>query len=212
MARPVVRCCEGGYSEDPEGCRSRRVCGVLDPARRVALSKRMAHALRHDPARYGLRVDGEGWASIEDLLRGLKPLFPWLERWHIEAVALLDPKGRYELRGGRVRARYGHSIRVRVEPLPGRAPPLLYHGTVEERLPSILERGILPMRRTLVHLTGSMEDAVDTGRRHGPRVVVLVVSSECLERRGLGPERKGRSVYTVARVPPECIIGVVRPG
>ncbi len=205
-------CCGGGYSEDPEGCGPRGVCGFLDPARRVLLSKRMAHALRHDPGRYGVRLDARGWASVEELVRGLKPLFPWLERWHVEAVALLDPKGRYELHGGRVRARYGHSVRVEVEPLPGGVPALLYHGTVEERLGSILRRGILPMGRVLVHLSGSVEDAVETGRRHGPRVVVLVVSRDCLVGRGLRPERKGRSVYTVERVPSECIIGVVRPG
>ena len=210
--RGLYLCCSGGYSEDPEGCGHRGVCGHLDPARRVALSKRMAHALRHDPGRYGIRLDPRGWASVEGLVRGLKPLFPWLERWHVEAVALLDPKGRYELRGGRIRARYGHSVRVEVEPLPGDVPPLLYHGTVEDRLGSILRLGILPMRRVLVHLSASVEDAIETGRRHGPRVAVLVVSRDCLAERGLMPERKGRSVYTVRRVPPECIIGVLRPG
>ncbi len=175
------------------------------------MSKRMAYVLRHNPAGYGVSIDDAGWVDIGELLSALRRDLPWVERWHIEAVALLDRKGRYEVRGGRVRARYGHSIPVKVEPLPGEAPRLLYHGTVRSRLGSILSKGILPMGRTLVHLSSDYSDAVSTGRRHGRDVVVLVVDVECLKARGLRPARKGKTIYTVEHVPPECIRGVLEP-
>jgi len=180
---------------------------------RVRLSKKMAGLLRHYPDRYGLRLDEEGWATLEDLVAALRriPGFEWVEAHHVLEVIRRDPKGRYELRGGRVRARYGHSVRVRVEyPEPPEPPPLLYHGTVERSLPGIMARGILPGRRLWVHLSASVEDALETGRRHGPDVVVLVVDTACLRGRGIRVYKASERVYVVEKVPPECIRGRLR--
>ncbi len=187
---------------------------VLDEKTRVRLSKKMAGLLRHYPERYGLRLDPEGWASIDDLVAALRriPGFEWVERRHILEVIRRDEKGRYELHGGRVRARYGHSVPVRVEyPEPANLPGTLYHGTIASNLPSIRSRGILPGRRLWVHLSTTIEDAVETGRRHGPEVVVLVVDTGCLRGRGLGVYKASEKVYVVERVPPECIRGIIRP-
>ena len=180
---------------------------------RVRLSKKMAGLLRHYPERYGLRVDREGWARIEDLVEALHriPGFEWVEKKHILEVVARDEKGRYEIRGDRIRARYGHSIPVE----PGlevleEPPRFLYHGTVEESLASIRKKGILPMKRRMVHLSYTLADVVETARRHGPRVVVLIVDTQCLKGRGLTLYRAGPRVVTVRWVPPECISRVIR--
>jgi putative RNA 2'-phosphotransferase len=187
----------------------------LDERLRVRLSKKMAGLLRHYPHRYGLRLDREGWARLEDLVAALRriPGFEWVRAEHVLEVIRRDEKGRYELRGGLVRARYGHSVRVEIEyPEPPMLPRELYHGTVEENLPSIRRLGILPGRRLWVHLSRSIGDAVETGRRHGSRVVVLVVDTSCLRGRGLRVYEASEKVYLVERVPPECIRGVLRVG
>ncbi len=174
---------------------------------RIRLSKKIAGLLRHYGPRYGLRIDREGWARIEDLVRALRriPGFEWVSREHVLEVVSLDDKGRYEVRGDRIRARYGHSLPVapRYEEAP--APRVLYHGTVVERLPGIRARGILPMKRRMVHLSASIVDAWETGRRHGGNVVVLVVDTSCLERRGVRVYRASPRVYVAEWVPPECI-------
>jgi putative RNA 2'-phosphotransferase len=171
----------------------------------------MAGILRHFPDKYGVTLDSEGWAKIDDLVRALRAAgYPWVEKWHVRAIAELDPKGRYEVMGDKIRARYGHSVKVKVEPLSYEAPPTLFHGTIEENLPSIRAKGILPMRRLKVHLSASIEDAVETARRHGPRVVVLEIDVECVERSGYTVARASKTVYVADYIPPECIKKVHR--
>ncbi len=212
--KPVYKCrvC-GAYTEEPVHC-GKPAELLLDPRRRVRLSKLMSALLRHIPWEAGLRLDEEGWVSIDELVEAIKTrwrnrrLYQWVEREHVEAVAALDPKGRFQLSGGRIRAAYGHSVRVRLgyEPLrPGEAPRLLYHGTVERFLQSIMREGLKPGRRMMVHLTTRLEDAVETGRRHGGRVVVLVVDTACLERHGIPVYKASETVFLAPRVPPECI-------
>lgn len=212
-AKPLFLCEDGSIVEDERECRG-RVVDVLDGVLRVRVSKRLSGVLRHFPERYGIVLDRRGWAGLGEVVEALRRDFPWLREWHVRGIVLYDPKGRFEVSGGRIRARYGHSVDVSVEPLPGRPPRVLYHGTSYHNLPSIMRRGIVPMKRRLVHLTSSFEDAVDVGRRHGRVVVVFTVDTECLEERGLRVYRAGRNVYTVEWVPWECVRGyrVVSPG
>ncbi len=207
----IYRCRDGSYSEDPEGCPGGSE-SFLPGRERVRISKLLAGILRHFPDKFGVEVDGEGWARIDDVVAALRRAgYVWVERWHIEAIAELDPKGRYEVRGDRIRARYGHSISVRVEPLSYDAPPILYHGTTRASLPSIMAKGILPMRRLKVHLSESIDDAAEVARRHGPDIIVLEVDVECVRERGYTVARASRKVYIADYVPPECIKRVIRP-
>ena len=207
----VYKCSDGGYAEDPRECRG-GVEGFLGGAERVRLSKLMAGILRHFPERYGVRVDGEGWALIDEVVQALRRAgYLWAERWHVEAIAALDPKGRYEVREGRIRARYGHSIRVKVEPLSYETPLTLYHGTTRENLLSIMAVGILPMKRLKVHLSETVEEALEVARRHGRNVVVLEVDVNCVKRKGYTVARASKRVYIADKVPPECIRRVITP-
>jgi len=188
----------------------------LDEKTRRALSKKMAGLLRHYPERYGLRLDREGWASITGLASALRriPGFEWVEERHILEVVERDEKGRYEVRNGRIRARYGHSIQVDPGYQPLEDPPrTLYHGTLERNLPGILEHGILPMKRRMTHLSLTLEDAVETARRRRGRIVVLEVDTACMSEKGVPLYRAGPRVVVAPRVPPECIRRVIRvPG
>lgn len=202
---PLYRCRDRSIVDDPSRCRGGYI-GVLGSRERVALSKRMAGLLRHFPHRYGLKIDREGWASVRDLVIALRASgYPWAEEWHVVGIALYDPKGRYELRKGMIRARYGHSIDVSVNLPRGEAPAILYHGTPLRNLPSIMEKGLLPGRRLMVHLTSNVNDAIETGARHGKPVAILEVDVNCLREKGLEPMRAGKTVYVVKRVPSECL-------
>ena len=190
-------------------------CGVeaelfLDARRRVMLSKLMSGLLRHYPWEAGLRIDSEGWVRIDDLVCGIrekwrnKELYQWVTREHIVAVAMLDPKGRFEIRNDRIRARYGHSVEVSIEYERTRIHGALYHGTSRDKLVKIMLEGLKPMKRRYVHLTTSFEDAVETGRRHG-KPVVLVINTMCLEKHAIKLYRATKTIYLAPRVPPECI-------
>ncbi|NMO91912.1 RNA 2'-phosphotransferase [Actinomycetospora sp. TBRC 11914] len=144
---------------------------------RVRLSKRMSRVLRHDPARLGLELDGEGWTSVDALVRGLSAPGHPVTRADVEDVVAHGSKQRYELDGDRIRARYGHSVDGRVE-LPVADPPaVLFHGTGPTTADAVTAEGLRPMGRRFVHLSTDEATARRVGARHGGRPVVFVVDA-----------------------------------
>lgn len=144
----------------------------------VDLSRTVSHALRHDPGAYDIDLDGEGWVDIETLLAAIgrrkKSLSGAIERQLHEILATSE-KTRFEIRDGKVRARYGHSIAEKIEHTPVDNPPtLLYHGTARRNEASILKKGLLPSGRQYVHLSGDRALAEKVGRRHGDPIVFVV--------------------------------------
>ncbi len=209
--KPIYKCrvC-GKYVEEPVHC-GKPAMLLLDAQRRVMLSKLMSGLLRHFPWEAKISLDNEGWAKIDDLVRGIryywrnKEQYQWVTREHVVAVALLDPKGRFEVRGDSIRARYGHSVSVRIEYEEEVKRGILYHGTRRDNIPSIMREGLKPMKRLWVHLSPTISDAYEVGRRHGGETIVLKISVECLRRKGHKVYRAGRNVYVTDYVPPECI-------
>ena len=212
----VYRCrvC-GSYTFEEKHCgqQAEYLMGDLD---RIRLSKLLSCLLRHCPEEIGLRLDKEGWASIDELVNGIKNRwrrsdYSWVTKEHVLAVVSLDEKGRFEVSDGRIRARYGHSARLGlaikypVDPYS----KVLYHGTSKSSLNSILSSGILPINRSYVHLSTNVEDACRVGARHG-EPVVLIVDAECVRSHGLEIYVASPVVRLVERVPRRCIKGVRR--
>ncbi len=200
------------YVTDPKLCEGRAE-PLMRNEQRVALSKLMSALLRHIPHEAGVTLDSEGWVTIRELVKGIterwrnKELYSWVTEHHVRAVAYLDPKGRFEIKGDKIRARYGHSLNVRITFNVDHDVKTLYHGTTWRAWLRIKREGILPRRRIWVHLTASPEDAYETGRRHGRDVVILKVNADCLRRKGLTVYRASKTVWVVKYVPPECIEG-----
>lgn len=136
---------------------------------RVRLSKRMSRALRHDPGRVGLVLDDAGWVSVEDLCRALG-----VSGAEVEDVVRHGSKQRYELTGGHIRARYGHSLPGHVDLPPADPPPVLFHGTGSGAVDAILRDGLHAGGRQYVHLSPSEATAREVGARHGRPVVLRV--------------------------------------
>ncbi len=204
----------GKFVEDPVHC-GRPAILFLDARKRIMLSKLMSGLLRHFPWEANLRLDEAGWISIDELVRGIREkwrrrdLYQWVTREHIIAVALLDPKGRFEVKDNKIRARYGHSIRVKMRYVHDDKVRVLYHGTRSDVVERILSEGIKPMKRQWVHLSLDMIDACETGRRHGEPPVVLIVNTDCLRKNNIYVYRASKSVYVVKYVPPECIESII---
>ncbi|RKY04193.1 RNA 2'-phosphotransferase [Candidatus Poribacteria bacterium] len=174
--------------------------GVKGSYRRV--SKLMALILRHKPGEFGVELDELGFCPLESLIRALKKRFPWVDERVVREIVEGDEKGRYEIKGDRIRARYGHSVPVVLDQRPVKPPRLLYHGTSRSALPSILKEGLRPMGRRFVHLSPSIEDALSVGRRHDPRPVILEVRAEEAWRSGIPFYRPSERVYLAPHIPP----------
>lgn len=178
---------------------------LLDPDRRIQLSKFLSGALRHFPGDVGLSLDEHGWAPLADLVEAATSKYAWAKAPAVRAVLALDPKGRFETDEGRVRATYGHSVGVEVDAeQAGSIPTTLYHGTPARNVQAIQEEGLRPMSRREVHLSPDAETAEEVGRRHGDRVAIAVNTDE-LQEGGIDVTRRAETVYTCQRVPPENV-------
>ncbi len=95
------------------------------------LSKLLAFILRHRPEAIGLELEQRGgWVDLEALVRQINAhrRLPYALTRELVLELLRGPgQGRFELRGERIRARSGHSVRiVRVAAQP--APEFLFAG------------------------------------------------------------------------------------
>lgn len=132
--------------------------------------------LRHKPEVIGIKLDGHGWADVEELLLGIREKGYFINHEILQEIVATNNKQRYHYNEDqtKIRAAQGHSIAVDVE-LDEKVPPdLLYHGTAMKNLSEIKATGIKKMRRLYVHLSKDVETAFKVGSRHGIPVVLVI--------------------------------------
>ena len=171
----------------------------------------LAGMLRHFPENYGVRLDDHGWIRIYTIvppIRLQKKQFGWLTPYHIEALALTDPKERYQVsKNHEIRAAYGHTIPIEMDDLPtDDIPPKLYYQTTEEELEFINETGISPSDKTWVHLSLTYRQAYVAGLYHVDSPTIVEVDSEKLIESGRPIYRATSDVFVVKEIPPEFIV------
>ena len=218
MIDPIRNCENHGPFAGRERC---PVCGERAPTflsgeRRRRLSKFLSGALRHFPEDVGIELDDSGWTAYEELVGAVGRNYDWADARHVAAVVETDPKGRFERTTADgtdlIRASYGHSVDVDLEPTEGPVPDELYHGTAPGNLDSIREEGLRPMGRQQVHLSGSREAARTVGGRHAADPVVLVVDARGMLDDSHRIAKRGRETYTTEAVPPRYLSGLPSDG
>lgn len=172
------------------------------------LSKTVSYALRHAPWEYELELDDEGWVSLDELLAALKaePRFSGVSLQHFREMLGKAEKTRHEIRGGRIRALYGHSVPGKLRRKRGDPPDVLYHGTIVSALPSIRMNGLLPMKRQYVHLSTDVETARIVGARKGQDVSVVTVRAGEAASQGVPFYEGNEQVWLADYVSPKWII------
>lgn len=172
------------------------------------LSKTLSWLLRHGAREAGVSMDAAGWVPIDDVLRYMR-----VPRGVIDEVVRTNTKSRLEISGERIRACQGHSTEnmpITLEALeaswrPYEAGGSLFHGTTVEATEPIAREGLVPQKRTHVHLAPSLESKV--GKRSATPVV-LEISILRMRDAGLGLFEAQNGVVLARRVPASCIIGV----
>jgi putative RNA 2'-phosphotransferase len=174
--------------------------------RLITVSKYLAKYLRHSPQELGLELQPGGWVPVDDLLTAAeKHGFPIAYDDLVECVETND-KQRYafDVSGELIRANQGHSVAVDLQ-LDQREPPaVLYHGTVERFLPSILELGLVRGKRHHVHLSKHVETATKVGARRG-KPVILKVDAGRMHRDGHKFLLSANGVWLTDSVPPSYL-------
>lgn len=164
----------------------------------------MAGVLRHFPERFGLTMDGHGWVDLNRFVgavRESRPHYHWLRPYHVQAIAETDPKGRYQVDGGMIRATYAHSVDVNLDDLPDANTDELYFPCSEEEVDVLLESGLTPTDRKKIHLSGTLEKAVSAGRVRIENPIILVIDAAAAQKDNVKIKRAGKSVYVADKVP-----------
>jgi len=151
----------------------------------ATLSKFLAKHLRHAPEALGLTFQPGGWVSVDDLLAASQRAgFSISYDELIECVETNDKKRfSFDDTGDLIRANQGHSVEVDLQLEQKEPPEVLYHGTVERFLASIMSEGLKKGRRHDVHLSKDVETAGKVGARCG-KPVILKVDAANMHRQG----------------------------
>lgn len=164
----------------------------------IADSRRLAKLLRHGKEH---DYDIHGWREVSDLVEnyGFTPD-------ELKEIVETNDKQRFEFSEDmqRIRARQGHSVNVDVELSVQEPPEVLFHGTSQKSVESILAEGIKPRNRLHVHLSGNVATAVKVGSRHG-KPVVFEVSARQMYDAGMKFYLSRNNVWLTDVVPQDYI-------
>jgi putative RNA 2'-phosphotransferase len=121
-------------------------------------------------------------------------------------VVLRNNKRRFSFdeTGTLIRANQGHSVAVDLQLTAVHPPAILYHGTGDRAVESILRQGLLKMARHHVHLSRDIATARTVGARHG-RPVVFAVDAAAMQAAGWIFYCSANGVWLVDHVPPEYL-------
>ena len=172
------------------------------------LSRTMAGVLRHFPERFDLQMDRQGFVDLRAFVNALQRKqhrYHWLRPHHVVAIIETDNKGRYEFRDGMIRATYAHSFEVELDHPAGAAPDMLYYPTTPEEVDIVLEVGLKPSDRKMVHLSKGIGDAVNAGRVRTDAPVILEVDAKGATDDGILIQKAGKTVYLTTDVPPKYL-------
>ena len=106
--------------------------------------------------------------------------------------------------GLNLRCESSHSVAVDLGLNPETPPPVLYHGTVERFVTSIMETGLEKRARQHVHLSPDIATANRVGSRRGQPVILKIAAAE-MHSAGFLFFRSANGVWLTEQVPPQYI-------
>ena len=135
----------------------------------------LSYILRHKPEKIGLKLNKNGWVYVNELVEK-----SGLTLEEIQQIVLNNNKKRYSFSedGIKIRANQGHSVKVDVELKEVNPPHILYHGTSEKNVESIVKNGLVKGNRNHVHLSKDIKTAEIVGKRHGKPVILTIMAKE----------------------------------
>ena len=165
-------------------------------------SKFLSLVLRHKPEVLQLKLDGEGWAKIDELIKQSQSTQHPLTVDIIKKVVQSCDKQRFKLSKDekRIRANQGHSIDIDLSLQPVTPPDVLYHGTAARFLSQILDQGLKKQTRQHVHLSTSKETATKVGSRYG-KPVILAIDAKSMHQNSISFLRSDNGVWLTDNVP-----------
>lgn len=144
------------------------------------ISKFLSLVLRHQPETIGIQLDQNGWTDIDELLEKANNHGIQLDREILNYIVATNSKKRFAINDtlDKIRASQGHSVEIDLGYANKKPPEILFHGTDENSVQSILTNGLEKQSRQHVHLSSDIETAMKVGQRHGKPFVFKVLAEQ----------------------------------
>ncbi len=165
-------------------------------------SKFLSLVLRHKPETIGIDLDENGWVDIDLLIQKTNEYGKDLNRQDLNFIVENNSKKRFAIDevNNKIRANQGHSLNINLGFEPIQPPEILYHGTAQRFIESIMETGLEKRNRHHVHLSADKNTAINVGQRHGKPIILEVRASEMFEN-GFQFFRSENGVWLTDKVP-----------
>ena len=175
----------------------------------VRFGRFISLVLRHEPSAAGLTLDEHGWARVDALIAGMNARGYQIDREALSRIVRENTKHRYSFNddASLIRANQGHSVDVDVDLAEAIPPDVLYHGTTQRCVASIMAHGITRQSRQYVHLSLDVQTAISVGKRHG-KPVVMKVNAAAMVHDGHKFWLSANGVWLCEAVPPEYIVSI----
>ena len=178
----------------------------MNEKRHKQISKFLSLILRHQPEKAGLKLDKNGWATVDELIAGCRKNNFTFTLEELKIVVADNDKQRFSFdeTGTKIRANQGHSVPVEIEFERKTPPAVLYHGTAEKNISAILENGLTKMSRHHVHLSDDVQTARKVGMRYGKPVIFKVDTAKMLAD-GFEFLISANGIWLIENVPPQFL-------
>ncbi|MCE8423287.1 MAG: RNA 2'-phosphotransferase [Candidatus Methanoperedens sp.] len=177
---------------------------MLDDEQTERLGRFISGALRHFPDDLGLAMNQHGWVDAEVLCDAMKTRYKWASKDKLFSIIESDEKGRYEIQGRKIRARYGHSVLVDLD-YPKNEHHLLYYGASREEVDILLEKGIRPIKQRYVHLSTTIEKAMEVAKIHTDDPVLIVINASEAQNDGVTILNATENIVLADEIPPQYL-------
>lgn len=149
---------------------------MLTEKQLIQISKFLSLILRHQPELIGIQLDANGWTDTDILIERSVQHGVKFDREILKHIVATNSKKRFAFNqdSTMIRASQGHSVEVDLGYVKQQPPEILYHGTGENSVSSILQSGLEKRSRQHVHLSSEKETAFKVGQRHGKPFIFTV--------------------------------------
>lgn len=153
---------------------------MISEKQTTSISKFLSLVLRHQPETIGIELDQNGWTDVVTLLEKSNSYGIKLDIETLKHIVETNSKKRFAFNDtfDRIRASQGHSVEIELGYTNQKPPEILFHGTGEKSVQSILDTGLQKQNRQQVHLSADLETAIKVGQRHGKPFVFKVLAEQ----------------------------------
>lgn len=144
------------------------------------ISKFLSLVLRHQPETISIQLDQNGWTDVNELIEKATNYGVKFDKETLKHIVATNSKKRFAFNDtlDKIRASQGHSIEIELGYTNQKPPTILFHGTADKFVQSILDTGLEKRNRQHVHLSSDLETALKVGQRHGKPFIFKVLAEQ----------------------------------